>query len=186
DGPVPRAYQACRAGFAGRGNPRARAAKRSSSRPIPTRDVSRVGFEARAEHVLPHLARRIPWQLGDEIELLGDLLHHHAARAHELADLGQGEAAGAGPYADAGAYPLAAVTVGHADDGDLGHLRMRGEIVLDALGREVLALADDDVLPAPRDADEALGVDDAEIAGADEAVRREGDVQRRIEVADAD
>ena len=63
---------------------------------------------------------------------------------------------------------------------------MVGEHVLDALGGEVLALPDDDVLPPSGDAEEAGVVHDREVAGAEEPVLGEGRVEPRIEVADAE
>src|SRR5262249_12365652 len=46
---------------------------------------------------------------------------------------------------DDGACPLSGVGVGQADDGDLHHLRMAREDVLDLLRGNVLAATDDDV-----------------------------------------
>ena len=75
-----------------------------------------------------------------------------------------------GRRTDAGADALAARRIGHADHGDVGDLRVRRQLVLDALGGEVLALADDDVLAPAGDAQIAVGVDHGEVAGAEEAV----------------
>src|SRR5262249_17982736 len=63
---------------------------------------------------------------------------------------------------------------------------MGGELVLDALGGQVLAFAYDDVLAPTGDADEALGVLHGEIAAAEETVGGERLVERSIEVADAE
>ena len=58
--------------------------------------------------------------------------------------------------------------------------------VLDRLGREVLALADDDVLLAAGDAEIAVRVDHAEVAATEEAVGGERlGLQSRVDVADA-
>jgi hypothetical protein len=58
------------------------------------------------------------------------------------------------------------------------------EEVLDLLGRDVLALADDHVLEPAGDRDVAAGVDRAQVAGAEPAVVVEGvGVERRVEVA---
>ena len=48
------------------------------------------------------------------------------------------------------------------------------EVVLDLLGRDVLALADDDVLQPTGDRQHVALVEHAEIAGAEEAVVVEG------------
>src|SRR5215831_11430614 len=62
---------------------------------------------------------------------------------------------------------------------------MGAEQVLDLPRAHVLALADDDVLLAPGDAEVAGFVDDAEVLGAEPAVGREGGgVERRIGVAE--
>ena len=59
------------------------------------------------------------------------------------------------------------------DDRDLGDVGVRVQDVLDLLGRDVLALADDDVLQPPGDRHEAVGVDPAEVSRPEEAVRVE-------------
>src|SRR5262245_32474053 len=138
--------------------------------------------EACAQDVLPHLAGRVAGQLVEQLDLLGNLLAHHAARLHVAAHLGERHPVGPRPEYDARAHALAARRIRYADHGDVGDLRVRREVVLDALGGEVLALADDDVLPAARDADVALGVHDAEIAGAEESVGGERRVERGIEI----
>src|SRR2546422_5887091 len=88
--------------------------------------------------------------------------------------LGQGRRPGAGPQAQDGARDLARHGVRHAYDRHLGDGRVRREQVLQLAGADVLALADDDVLPPPGDAEVALGVERAEVAGAEPAVGREG------------
>ena len=65
---------------------------------------------------------------------------------------------------------LAAVVVGDAEHRDVGDLRVRVEHVLDFLGRDVLALADDDVLEAAGDDDGAVLVEARQVAGVEEAV----------------
>src|SRR4029077_16873575 len=80
----------------------------------------------------------------------------------------------------------AAGRIRDADHRHVRDLRMRAELVLDALRGEVLSLADDDVLPPPRDPEVALTVDHAEIARTQEAVGGEDVVQRWVEIADAE
>src|SRR5262245_8331485 len=62
---------------------------------------------------------------------------------------------------------------------------MGSEQVLDLARADVLALADDDVLRATRDAEVALGVERSQIAGAEPAVAGEGlGVERPVEIAE--
>src|SRR5262249_31331919 len=68
---------------------------------------------------------------------------------------------------------LAGGGVGNADDTDLGDGRVQREQVLDLPRADVLALADDDVLLPAGDAEEALVVDGAEVAGAEPAAGSE-------------
>ena len=63
--------------------------------------------------------------------------------------------------------PLSGAVVGQADDRDFGDAGVVGEQVLDFLGRDVLAVADDDVL-GPAGHDEVVVIDPApEISGAE-------------------
>ena len=79
---------------------------------------------------------------------------------------------------------LAAVVVGDAEHGDVGDLRVRVEHVLDFLGRDVLALADDDVLDAAGDDDRAVLVEARHVAGVQPAVGGERvRVERAVDVA---
>src|SRR5262249_4402347 len=110
---------------------------------------------------------------------------HHAAPFHEAAHLGEREPTGVGPQDHAGAHALAGCRVGHADHGHVGDLGVRRQLVLDALRGQVLALANDDVLAAARDAQEALAVRDGEISAAEEPVRSEGRVEGGVEIAHA-
>src|SRR5262245_1676189 len=142
--------------------------------------------EACAELVLAYLAGRVARQLIDQLELFGDLLPHDAPPFHERAHRGKRQCRRPGPRHDAGAHALAARRVRHADHRHVGDGGMCRQLVLDALGREVLALADDDVLLAAGDADVALGVAHGEVAGAEEAVGREGRVQLGVEVTHAE
>src|SRR5262249_13130934 len=82
-------------------------------------------------------------------------------------------------------HVLAGRLIRHADDGHVGDPRVRGQLVLYALGGQVLALADDDVLAPARDAQIAVGVEDGEVSRAEEAVGGERAVERRVEIADA-
>jgi len=67
---------------------------------------------------------------------------------------------------DHGAHPLAGALIGQADHRDVGDQRMATQNVLDLRGRDVLRVADDDVLQPPGDAHVAAGVDLAQVAGA--------------------
>ena len=71
---------------------------------------------------------------------------------------------------DDGADTLAALAVGQADHGHVADARVCVEQVLDLLGGDVLALADDDVLQATGEHDVAVGADVADVAGAEPAV----------------
>ena len=74
--------------------------------------------------------------------------------------------------------------IGQADDGHVGHRRVGVEQVLDLLGGDVLAVADDHVLQPTGDGHVAVGVDDAQVAAAEVAVVVEGvGVEGRVEVA---
>src|SRR6059036_3546364 len=102
-----------------------------------------------------------------------------------LRHLGQSRRPGARPEAQDGARDLARHGVRHAHDRHLDDGRVRREQVLQLAGADVLALADDDVLPPPGDAEVALGVERAEVSGAEAAVGREGvGVQGRVAVAE--
>ncbi|CAB4776497.1 unannotated protein [freshwater metagenome] len=79
---------------------------------------------------------------------------------------------------------LAALAVGQRDYRDVGHRGVEEEEVLDLLRRDVLALADDDVLDAPGDGERAALVESAEVATAVEAKLVEGGgILGRVEVA---
>ena len=160
-----------------------RDAARSSRRPS---DAS-ARAEARAQLVLPHLAGRVARQLVEQLELLGDLLPHDAARLHEGAHLGERRARrrpGAarrrrtrarrcrrrarrsprrrrpsGCAASSSSMPLAE---------RFSPLRM-----MMSLRRPVMRMKPSASMTR-------------EVAGAEEAVGGEGGVQRRVEVADAE
>src|SRR5262245_5037911 len=80
------------------------------------------------------------------------------------------------------------LTSGHIGEPDHGHLRdrrMRGDELLHLARADVLALADDDVLLPPGDAQEAVAVEGAEVAREEPAVLGEGvGVERGVAVAE--
>ena len=131
--------------------------------------------------VLEHLAGGVARQDVDDLELLGQLLDHQPGAAQVGDHLVEGQRQrGIGELHD-GADPLARVRIGHADDGDVGHLGVRVEEVLHLLGRDVLTLADDDVLEPTGDDEVAALVEPTQVAGAEEAVLVEGvGVERRV------
>src|SRR5690348_15959666 len=67
---------------------------------------------------------------------------------------------------DDGAGAFARALVGHSDHGDLGDTRMADEDVLDLLGRDVLSVADDDVLRSTGDHKEFVVNPAADVSGA--------------------
>ena len=83
---------------------------------------------------------------------------------------------------------LAPLLVGHADDGDAGDPVDVVDEVLDFGRVDVLAARDDHVLEPVRDVEVAVGVEIAEVAGAEPAVRRERAGRRlgEVEVARED
>ncbi len=79
---------------------------------------------------------------------------------------------------------LARLRVGQPDHGHVGDGRVGVEEVLDLLGRDVLAMADDHVLQPAGDGHVTLGVDHPEVAAAEVALCVEGiGVEGRVEVA---
>ena len=85
------------------------------------------------------------------------------------------------------AHPLPPLAVGQADDGHVPHFRVGVEDVLDLLGADVLAFADDDVLHATREHEVAVVAQVAEIARPEETFLVEGvGGERRVGVALAD
>ena len=99
---------------------------------------------------LSTLPRRVAGQRVDELELLGDLVRRQVGARVRYAVISSNVIGSPGRADDHGARPLAAVGVGQADDGGVGDRRMGVQQVLDLLGRDVLALADDDVLEPAR------------------------------------
>src|SRR5579862_66091 len=114
--PLPRQQARARAHLLGPGV-RARAARPArSGRPAGRRrgdgtQGARASAApvARAQQVLPYLPGGVPWQLVERLQLLGDLLPHHAAPRHERAHLGERQPAGARAKDDARAHALAEV-----------------------------------------------------------------------------
>ncbi len=107
-------------------------------------------------------------------------------RSQVLGDLAQVDGRHPGREPHHGAHVLAEPGIGRGDDRDLGDVGEGRDRLFD-LGRgDVLAAADDHVLQTVGDREEAVGVEDAHVAGAVPAVVVEGvGAQRRIGVADA-
>ena len=123
------------------------------------------------ELVLEDLAAGVAREHVDDLELLGDLLHHEpgGAAVSTIASRSSERAAPSRSTTTAHAA-LAALGVGQADHRDVGDLGVREEQVLDLLGRDVLALADDDVLEPPATVRLPCSSTRAEVAGAEVAV----------------
>src|SRR5205823_3943436 len=119
----------------------------------------------------------------DDLQLLGDLLGHQACFAAEVEDvLEVGRRLLVGGDDDR-ARPLPRRVVGQTDHGDVADAGVREQQVLDFLGADGLALADDDVLEPARDRDVAVGILEAEVAGAEPAVVVEGvGIEGRVHV----
>ena len=78
---------------------------------------------------------------------------------------------------------FAPIWVGQSDHGRVLHRRQRVEHILDFLGRDVLAFADDDVLDAPGQRHMAVGMGHSEVSGAEPALVVERlDVEARVGV----
>src|SRR5437763_86505 len=136
-----------------------------------------------AELVLQDFSGRVARQHVDDLQLLGDLLGHQACFAAEVEDvLEVGRRLLVGGDDDR-ARPLPRRVVGQTDHGDVADAGVREQQVLDFLGADGLALADDDVLESARDRDVAVGILEAEVAGAEPAVVVEGvGIERRVHV----
>ena len=92
-------------------------------------------------------------------------IRHHLV---ELEDLARGG------LLDDGAHPLAPLAVGQPDHRHVADPGVRVQQVLDLLGRDVLALADDDVLQTAGEHDVTVVAEVADVAGAEVAVGVEG------------
>src|SRR5438270_5215483 len=140
-----------------------------------------------AQHVLDDLAAGVAGNDVDGLELLGDLLHHQTLVLEEVDHLLELERVPGVLQRHDRAAALPQRRIGQPDHSHVGDLVVGVEEVLDLLGADVLALADDHVLQAPGDDDVALGVDEAEVAGPEEALLVEGlGVERRVEIAATD
>ena len=123
--------------------------------------------------MLEHLARVVLRQRVDEPHLLGHLELGHAVRHQELVEVGDlGPPAAGGDNGRAGVLPGAGI--GDPDDRDLRDLWMRDEDVFDFLGRDVLSVADDDVLGAACHDEVPVVGEPAQVAGAEIAGLVEG------------
>src|SRR5262245_16577201 len=91
--------------------------------------------------------------------------HHRAAIVQDIV----GADAGARPEHDVAHDLLAPDAVGHTDGGDLDHVGLLHEEAVDLERRDVDAAADDQLLLAPGEAEEPVGIDEAEVAGTDAA-----------------
>src|SRR5690242_410155 len=108
----------------------------------------------------------------------GDLRQQHDPARHleirqamgdEIAELPLG---GLVPLAQhhGGGHLLPQLVVGHGEGQRLGDAGMIHQHLVDLAGRDLLAAAIDDLLEAPADGEIALGIEEAEIAGAEPAV----------------
>src|SRR5439155_155821 len=121
----------------------------------------------------------------DQLEPLGELPPRELARLEEAHQLGERRRIALVGGHDEGARALAEPRVRHGHDRHALDLRVLDEEVLDLPGAELLAGADDDVLHAPGDGEVALGVEDAQVPGAEEAALVEGvGVEARVAVAE--
>ncbi len=127
-----------------------------------------------AQGLLDDLAGPGPGPIGPELELLGDLLRHEPGLAAERDHVGQLEPVDPSASCTTAQTRSPRCRVGQPDDGDLDHLGMGVEQVLDLLGADVLPLADDHVLEATGQVQVPVGPEAAQVAGAEVAVLVEG------------
>ena len=147
-----------------------------SRRPLPRRR------QTRAQLLLEDLAHRVPGQRVDDFELLGALLDREALEAAVLADVGQLHLASFSQNDD-GDDALSRARVGHSEHGRFRDVGMAVEQLLDLDDRDVLGVADDDVLDATRDADVAVHIDRPEVPGVEPSVGIDRIlVERRVDV----
>src|SRR5690606_27770886 len=144
--------------------------------------------ELLAQLVLEDLAQRlVARQRVDDLELLGGLELREPLGLEVRDHLVEGDRLAALRRLHHGAHALPPLAVRQADDRDVADLRVRVEEVLDLLGGDVLALADDDVLEPPGQHHVAVLAQVADVAGAEVAVLVEGlRRERRVGVALAD
>ena len=121
----------------------------------------------------------------DQLEPLRDLLHHRARSPCSARAMSRSVGGSAASVAhDERDGHLAPLVVGDAEHRDVGDLRVAVEHVLDFLGRDVLTLADDDVLDAAGDDHRAVLVEARHVTGVQPAVVGErAGVERRVDVA---
>src|SRR4051812_35098359 len=122
-----------------------------------------------AQLALEDLAGRVAGQLAVEDEHPA----RHLERGQALADVplqGLDGQRGARPWVHGGGHLLAQALVGHTEDGGLVHRGMLVDGGLHLGAVDVLSPAQDHVLGAVLDVDEALVVDAADVTGAEPAV----------------
>jgi hypothetical protein len=120
---------------------------------------------ARPEVGLEHLAHRRLRQFRQDLQVLrhrGAFVDMLLAPIHQLLDIDMSAVhqlhVNAGQFAGEG--------VGLTDRAGKGHGGVAGQRLLDLGGVDIVAAPDDQVLRAPRDPEVAVGVDPAQIAGA--------------------
>jgi hypothetical protein len=89
------------------------------------------------------------------------------------ADVGQRQF-GSGQQHDERVHPLSVERVWCCDDRGFGDRFVLGQDVLDQLGRQVLAAADDEVFPAVSDGEVAVRVECADVPGAKPSTWQKG------------
>src|SRR5579871_1100705 len=141
------------------------------------------GGEAVLQGLFAHLAGGVAREGVDVLDLLGHGLAAQALGLEPRTRLDECERGRTVGVAHDGAHPFTGPPVGQADDRHVGHRGVGEQEVLDLLGGDVLAVADDDVLEPSGDAHEPLVVDHAEVAGPEPPVGDGGRVQGRVDVA---
>ena len=105
------------------------------------------------EYVLEHLAHRVAGKFGDEFELFGDLLLGQPAPPRRTRPVRRSSVSSTPGASTTRAQARSPVrSIGQADHGHVGDRRVLGQDVLDLLRRQVLGVADDDVLEPAGDA----------------------------------
>ena len=149
--------------------------KRVRRRASPTAERRQLAAWSLAQLVLHHFAGGVAGELVDEPEVAGAFVVGEALGAEREQRLVRERRAGLAHHERADV--LAEHLVRHADDRGLLHVGVLEDHGLDVGGVDVVAAADDHVLDAARDVDEAVGVEVREVAGAQPAVggpRRRG------------
>ena len=140
-------------------------------RPTPS---STFSCDLLGEFGLRDLAQSGEWKLVDDDEALGPLLFHQASLVQKGAQLVEREVALPGRASDDRADRFPAEFIRLAHHRDLADERVCEQLVLDLVGGDVLALADDHILASTGDDDSSVGPEVAEVAGAEPAVRSHG------------